>query len=103
MTPEETRTLLPLLLASPSYASYAFVLSHLATISVEEAQQQVEAAFSQGEKAWNAFIQLVRTVLRGLRLKLHGCGLDIVAVQHSGYLLRAWKKALKENGEPEQA
>src|SRR5579872_4157058 len=91
LTPEEVRALIPLLQSYPAYVPYALVWAGVEGIPVAEAQEQVHAAQSQGEQAWAAFIQPVRSLLGGLRRTLHLCDLDIVAVLQKGYLLRRWQ------------
>ena len=92
LTPQEARALVPLLLSYPAYAPYALVRACMEGISVEEVQEQVHLARSQGEQRWVAFMQPVRSLLSGLRRTLHRCDLDIVAVLQKGYLLRHWKE-----------
>lgn len=91
LTPEEARTLVPLLQSFPAYAPYALVLASVEKSNVEEAQKQLNTAWLQGEEAWAVFLQPLRTVLGGLRQKLHSCDIDLVAVQRRGYLLKQWK------------
>jgi len=91
LTSEEVRALVPLLQSYPAYAPYALVQASVEGIPVAEAQEQVDVAQSEGEPAWTAFMQPVRSLLGGLRRTLHWCDLDIVAVLHKGYLLRRWK------------
>jgi hypothetical protein len=91
LTPEEAQALIPLLQSYPAYAPYALVRASIEGIAVAEAQKQVHVALSQGEPAWTAFMQPVRSLLGGLRRTLHLCDLDIVAVLQKGYLLRRWK------------
>jgi hypothetical protein len=90
LTLEEARALIPLLQSYPAYAPYALVWSYMEGIPVAEAQEQVHVALSQGEQAWAAFMQPVRSLLGDLRRTLHRCDLDIVAVLQKGYLLRRW-------------
>ena len=91
LTLEEERTLVPLLQAFPTYAPYALVLKSIENSTIEEAQERLNTAWLQGEAAWAAFLQPMRTVLKGLRVKLHACSVETVAVQRTGYLLKQWK------------
>ena len=90
LTSGEARALVPLLRSFPAYAPYALVLASIEESSVEEAQEQLNTAWLQGEEAWTLFLQPLRTLLAGLRQKLHRCSTDLVAVQRRGYLLKQW-------------
>ena len=92
LTVEEGRALVPLPQAFPAYASYALVRASIQYSTIEEAHDQLNTAWLQGEVAWVAFMQPLRTVLGNFRRKLHACHIDIVAVQRRGYLLKHWKE-----------
>jgi hypothetical protein len=92
LTPEEGQALVPLLQAFPASASYALVLASIEERAVEEAQDRLNTAWLQGEAAWTASLQPLRTVGGKLHHKLHACGMDIVAVQRRGSLLKQWKE-----------
>lgn len=51
LTREEARTLVPLLLAFPTYALSAHVLAHMANSPIEDVEYQLNAAWLQGEVA----------------------------------------------------
>ncbi len=92
LTVEEGRALVPLLQAFPAYAPYALVRASIQHSTVEEAQDQLNTAWLQGEAVWATCMQPLRTVLGSLRRKLHTCHIDFVAVQRRGYLLKQWKE-----------
>jgi len=92
LTLEEERALVPLLQAFPASAPDALVLASIQHSTAEEAQDQLNTAWLQGEAAWTASLHPLRTVEGNLRHKLDDTGMDIVAIQRRGYLLKQWKK-----------
>ena len=82
----------PLLQAFPASATDALVLASIQHVTAEGARNWLSIAWLQGEAAWTASLQPLRTVLGSLRHKLHACRIALVAVQRRGSLLKQWKE-----------
>lgn len=89
----EMPLLIAIFQASPYYASYevvhaASLYGHTSDARVERSREELEEASKAG--LWDHAMRPVRNVLSRGRAKIRPCGLDIVSILETGYILRAY-------------